>query len=656
MSLGARIAVLALLFVCAGCDDDVVGAPVTRPVAGGQQVEQVVGPSGGSLALTTGEGARFTLTLPAGALDSSTTLRVETAPVTGTQRFHLRFFPAGLLLAGGARATLRIELPASIPLPANLALGYDGAPLPFTRATDGALEVELSYFAAASSASVAGAALRETAATAASASGACSDVPSLGDFAVGGLTDAELAAPADYGRCVLGAVETLADSGRFDEAMQLANTTAAYLQSVGDDSGNPFIAQAEALACQRLRGALDAAVATTVTTTGQLHTIVRPILYWEMAVQLLGADCPQVGVNEYLTVIAVKSEQAAGAYDALQESLGSTEGPAYAAALAEVREQEATVREAQALRTASALLNATRQGMEQVAQPALLRSMLQAPWQRCRETGQYDRLIELMRLTDGPPAVKYAANTCGVQIMAWSLEATGSTETGRLSFPLGGVDARTDRRDGTLAVRADGRLRLLGPIRALQCPAGSPAGSERIELRINGQLVTALSGSVVADPEVTLDMPTLLSVAGIAPVDFTSATLTVVRSGDACAGFWGPLPQTLATITLLGLSEVVTTQFEGSGTGSAGCGGSSATWSSGVTVFLTRLPDGTHRLVVRHPLAESVTGFTDVVRIADRYDPEIEGVFFDFTPINVAGGSETTYTANWTGKSFSRSA
>lgn len=643
-----RLLVLATALLLAGCEESAVAPPRTVPVEGGQQAEQAIGPEGGNLVLTTSEGASFALEVPAGALDSSTVLRLETAAVGGRSRFHLRLLPAGLVMADGKEVSLRITLPEAMSLPTEALLAYDGTPVPFTREANGELRVRLSLFAEAVAATRAATQYNAAAAvTASAATPACGGVPSIGNFEVGGLTDVELNSAADYGRCVLGAVQALASSGRFSDAMNLANATAAYLQSVGTGDPGGFIAQADAISCTAYRGALNVAKATTVTSLGQLHALIRVVLYWEVMIQQRGNTCTQVEVNEYLTVLEEKVAQATAAYAQLSGTLTDVSSPQYAAAVTEVREQETTLRELQSLRPTTTLFNATRFAIEEVAQPVLVTAMLDAPWQRCRSSGQYDRLIELMRLTDGAGIVRRAARNCGVQLMARSLDAPGSTETSRLSAPLGGVGPAEERSVGTLSVQANGKLRILGPILALQCPSGVTGTTEGIEIRINGQLVTTLSGAVVADPEITLEMPALLQTAGIDAANFSDATLTVVRTGNACGGFWGAMPQTLASITLVATTGTVITRFEGGGSTGTFCF-ASTTWDSGMKVWLTRLADGTHRIVGSSPSVESVSGEAAYVVIADRNDPEIENTSYQFTPISVsAAGGVTQYSANW---------
>ncbi len=640
-----------------GCAESTLEPRTPPPVAGGQQVEQLVGASGGSVPLVTADGASFALTLPPGALDSTTLLRLETAPVSEGQRFHLRLLPEGLVL--DVPATLRIVLPSALQLPSTALLSYDAAPIPFTREPDGALIVELSRFAG----SDATAAIRDVAegvvrlsgpALATSTATVCGGVPTIGSFIDGGLTDVEFTSADGYGRCVLAAVQRLAASNQFEDATRVAAAAAAYLQAVGVGGADTFREQAEALACARYRVVLDAAKSTTVGSLGQLFAISRPVIYWEMTVQQLGAVCAQVPSDEYLGVLAEKAEEAGEFYEARQDALTSTDSPAYAESLTELRGHGETVRQTRSLGAGVALLNATTQAMEVTAQPALLRTMLQAPWQRCRDTGQYDRLIELMRLTDNPPAVKFAANTCGVQIDARSFEANAVTETNRLLLPLGGVSATADRREGILSIRPDGILRLQGPIRALQCPAGSPVGSEQVELRLNGVLVSTLAGAVTAEPAIFLEMATLLSTAGINPQDFASADLSIIRSGDACAGFWGPLPQTLATISLVAVGSSVTTHYAGGGRTRSLCFDIETNYDAGWSLSITRLADGTHRIIGIRPVAESVTGFQPYFKVADRDDPELNGEVFALTPITVQAGAQTVYSAAWVEGRMSR--
>ena len=526
--------------------------PAPTAVAGGQQATQAVGAGGGSVVLSTREGAVFTLTVPAGAVPEGTVLMLQTAaPATG-RRLHLRLSPGGLLPS--EPLVLTLSLPSSMALPAGAPLVYDRVPLPVTRLVDGRLELRLPALAmgtVAASGEARALAVRAQASPAPAA--ACQGVPALADAPDGGLADAAPVVSSDYGSCVLGAINALTASGQFAEAARLSLSIGAYLQSIGADNAGGLVTQllteARSLACTAYGQALDTAAATTVTSFGTLTRATKPVLFWEAAVQQLGAVCQGVPATRYVSVVENLTQDALRYYDSQQGAVVDVASEAYTQAVAEVRAAPAAVAQLRSLRAPAPVQALAQAQLQQQAQPAIVEAVLQAPWQRCRDSGNFDKLIELMEQANKPAAVKTAAQYCGTQLQAEARNAAGAV-TATLSPSLGGVSAGTQRTSGSIDVAKDGTLILSGPIHALQCPAGSTGGSESLQVKLGSTVLQTITAAPYLANDLVINIAQALQAAGLNASSFTGATLTLSRSGSPCGGFWGDNPEPLLTLNL----------------------------------------------------------------------------------------------------------
>lgn len=556
---GAAGAAWVVLIALTGCGGGSDAPPAATAVASGQAVTRSIGPAGGSVRLSTREGATFTLTVPAGALKLATLLTMETAEATASRRFQLRLLPAGLVLDAGARATLELALPAAMQPGVRTTLLYDGVPMPVARASDGSLTLRLSSFArmpaTSGPASADGLRTRPLAASLP----ACQGVPELGSLGEGTLTSSDAVDVEGYGLCMVGAVQALAANRQYDSAVRLANATAAYLQSIGSGDAGRFVREATAAACTAYREALDDALAVRVTALAQVHQLVRPILYWETAVQQLGARCaPTVGLTEYQDVINAKTVELVAVYAARKGAIVDVDGIAYTEAVTEARENEATVQQLQSLQPPAAVNRTVQQAIGQTAQAALLDAMLQAPWQRCRDSGDMARLMELMIIMNSPAPVQRAAQYCGTQLDARALAPDGRTLIASLTPGLGGgVAPASVASTGSMQIDPAGTLVLRGPIRPLACPAGTEGAPETLELRLNAQLLRTLVPGPYLASDLTIDLPDALRTAGMDPAAFSGASLSLHRTGRPCGGFWGDAPAPLLTLALEGGRSVV---------------------------------------------------------------------------------------------------
>lgn len=549
------IALLLTLAACGGGGDEPATPPppAATTVAAGQAAQQNVGAAGGSVSLATHEGATFMLEVPAGAVGAGTPVSITSAAVATGQRFHLRLAPAGLVLADGLEATLTITLPTTMALPTGALLVYDGVPLPYTRQADGRITLRLARFAGTPAAAGSAAPERARALAArplADTPAACAGVPGTAD---GGLSGGDPIEADLYGQCMVDTVNRLAASGEFADAVRVASAVGAYLQSIGaantDQLAGRFADQARSLTCTQYGRVLDNAANGRIENMGSLHQLVRPVLFWEATRQRLGAQCPGIGNTWHVTVIEALTDAAIRFYASKQGAIVDANGVEYTEAVREARSGNDTVSQVRALQAPQPLQQLARTQTEQRAQPALLEAMLQAPWQRCRDSGNFDKLIELMQLLRQPASVKAAAQYCATQLQARAMGANGQA-TATLQPALGGVRAGELRASGTINVARDGRLELTGPIHALQCPSGQAGGSESLQIKLGSTVLQTLTAAPYLATALQIDIAQALQAAGIDAADFRNGTLTLVRSGSPCGGHWGSNPEPLLTLEL----------------------------------------------------------------------------------------------------------
>lgn len=557
-SWAARL-VAALAVGLSACGSGGDEPPPATTVAPDQRAQATLGAAGGSVLLATREGARFTLTVPAGAVPEGTVLALETAAPGAGRRMHLRLSPAGLVPAQAL--VLTVALPASMALPSGATLAYDRAPVAATRLGDGSLQLHLAALAAPRAASPQQGRARALAARALADAppNPCGSAPALDGTPDGGLADTGPIEADLYGSCMLGAVNALAVSGAFSDAVRLASSIGAYLQSIGaantDQLSTQFLNQARTLACTAYGEALDSAEATQVTRFSTLTRAVKPVLFWEATVQRLGVACPGIAPTRHASVIEDLTSRALIFFALRKDAWVDVGSVEFTEAVGEARETSSSVAQVRSLQPPPAVQNLAHAQLEQRAQPAIVDSVLQPAWQRCRDSGQYDRLIDLMQAAGSPAAVKTAAQYCGTQLGARALAADGSTSGTLAPAALGGVAATVAHTRGTLQIDTTGTLVLQGPVRALGCPAGTQPTPEALELRLDGRVLRTLPpGPYLADA-LGLSLPDALRDAGIDAASFRSATLSLHRTGTPCNGFWGEAPAPLLTVTLTGPAD-----------------------------------------------------------------------------------------------------
>ncbi|MDD2897351.1 MAG: DPP IV N-terminal domain-containing protein [Desulfuromonadaceae bacterium] len=536
----------SILAACGGSSSD----PTPSNAFKAESKSLVAGPAGGTVTHTLANGTVFTFDVPAGALPTTTTLTLVTQQQTGTQRFNLLLQPAGLLFANGNAATLTITLPPGQSLPPDGGLAYNGVPIPFTTLPDGRLEVKVTGLAesvvAKSTLSAFTALLFKDVGL--SPSNACGGAPDLNTD--GGLTSTNALSIEIYGQCMLTTVNDLVLSGKYSDAIRVSMAVGTYLQKTGSGDAAGFVSRASTIACDAYESALTFASITNVTTTGQLNPIIRPIFYWESIIQKLGTSCSRIPPTRYQDVVHEKITQSMDYYATQKPNITNTASSNYADAKNEAGSSARTKSEVLSLGPPAAVSNTVTTEIDGRAQPALLDSMLQAPWNKCRDEKNYDELMNLMVTMEKPETVKKAAQYAGTILSAQG-KNSGGTVTSSLAQPLGGINATENRTNGSITLDKSGKLSITGPVQGLKCPLDSPGGSETLVIKLDGTTIQTLDTSPYLSNPLEINLATALETAHPgATSTLRSATVTVDRTGTPCSGFWGDNPSPLVSLAL----------------------------------------------------------------------------------------------------------
>lgn len=542
---GAGLWLGLLLAGCGGGGGAVApGAPAAF-VAASQSA--TLDSAGGSISLTAADGTVFRFDVPPGALTAATTMSLTTQSPLSGQQFRLQLQPAGLVLAGGATGTLTIQLPAGQSLPASGGLAYDGVLIPFTRLPDGRLQVDLASFAASAAATPVslGAVVRRLAAAPGGCGSANAALQPGGDL-VGVLA----VDPAQLGLCMVTAVQAMAVDTVFRGTVRANLAIAAFLQVLNTSNADQPLHDASSVACRAYGVALDRARNTPVTTVATMHSVVDPVMYWERTVQQLDTTCAGIGLTDYQAVVHNKvgeSLEFYGYYAPATPSLADTASSAYNQVKTDAVRSEASVNELQSLDLGPGQRSTLQTEVTQRVRPVVMRTLLDAPWLRCRNANELGPLMALVDAFGATDILRSAAQYCGTQLTVEVLDNQNrSTQT--LSG-LGGVAAGRNQTTGSVNVTADGVIKLTGPIKALRCPA-NVASSEELVVRFAGVEVRRLSVAPYLSNAVQFNISDLRAAASLANGNTDPQPLTIERIGAACSAYWGGSPNPLISVTL----------------------------------------------------------------------------------------------------------
>lgn len=595
--MDSRLRPLALIVVvglalglaaCGGGGGDGNGAaPGVPPVVPlGDPVTATLGPAGGSVAFTA-SGVAGSLGIPAGALDTDTTITVT--PVAPGAEEWARVDVSGIGTVLEQAATLTLTLPAGTAL--------DPAAAVTQRGVEGDVLLPASVDTAARQVSArvqrfsVGA---RTVEQAGNRNHALAAQPS-------GRNQALAAPPNDPASTLIlnqrllvrlrvitaeARYQQLVRAGDYSSTLELSMSIAALLQASGldgyDAAALPWLQRAQTGACENLRGAISRAQSEPAPTTLDLEgrignayvtRLSAPVLYWSSVVDRLGGSCPDLNPSaalnsvhqRLLAVIAdklVQRQDVASLRGAVGEAAAALALKRQADTLAATQIGPRSTDERQHALGATAAPQGRQGRLDAATHPATLGAQIRdevttpalAPiragmWTGAMASGtsaEYGRPLQIYGAAS-PLAddVQQIGTTLHVGSYATPSASTalGQASTGRAATP------QQSTTTATLDADAAGEIRLSGPIDVLKCPA---AANERLVIEFEGTQVLERpsSGDRLLQGTETLLVPDLLRAAGIDPRNATRHSLRVKRVGSSCNAAFGTPDAVLSTLVL----------------------------------------------------------------------------------------------------------
>lgn len=544
----ARIApllVAPLVTLFAACDSPVDPLRGVRPVPDAQEASAAIGPAGGQVELESSDGARFTLIVPATALDTTVTITMYTTEASRAQRFQVRFAPAGLVF--NEAATMEVTLPARNGVGPASSLIYDAAPIVTQRGTDGIFRAPVRAFAEG------GAVLSAEPAPTSPPQPATSPLPppctpgfDSREFVHGALTVIDDPEPGAYSLCAMALSWALRDEPTYATALRLADATDAFLARAAAELPTA-LDYLRTETCTGLTGALTALDAAPMNGYGQILPPMLRVLYWMRQDRRIDADC--AAYAGALPALETAATDAADFYASRRGTATGTDSPNYLLALLDAEHAARVVPRLHALGTPPSVRDFAAYLVGDVIRPAQLYAMLPVAYRACYESGDASELLRWRRFVGPLPSLNTAMQYCGTRLTLESRDSSG-TVIDSIVTPMGGTATpESPITYDTIAVRANGTLRLLGPIRAMACPAGT-GGAEQLVVALGGHAAQILVASPYFAQAETYDLAALRAAASIAPGDLGDRVLTLTRTLDPCGNSWGPLPAPLLTIVL----------------------------------------------------------------------------------------------------------
>lgn len=542
-SAAAIVLTLAFVFAMSGCGGG--SDPEPQPPAGGAPigppVSQSIGPEGGRVEVAAA-GTSASVEVPAGVLAATTTITLTPLAPAAGQLMALRIEPAGTILEGDLRITMK---PARAPGERALAtLRTDGDRVLVPTAVDragGIATATLRWIGATDAAAARAQALRTR-------PQAASD--RVGELILNEQLDAaERILAADL------AQTRMVNQQNYEAAIGYQMTIIALVQSRdldGFSAVGPWLERAKTSACASLANAVQTAASTGATTYGRFKALAGRMFYWQAIAQALGGDACPAEAEVQPTLQSKFSEFVAfmrGLFDARPT------GEELRRPVAEVAEAKVLSQQARSL----ALPAQATRIEQQVLDPVLL-PLREAVYKPCRESNDPSALFQALQTYARNEALLGDLHLCHARISAQTRsEADLALETQSLG---GGVTVAEHVREVGIAYDPRGRLRLSGELRALKCPNGL-ADTETVTLRIGATVVHRLPplGEAYLGQAVTLEVRALLDAAGI--TEATVHDLALWREGTACGGVLGESNVKLATLALGGGPKLGTFDLTG---------------------------------------------------------------------------------------------
>lgn len=549
---------LALLATLA-CGDPVAPdvsreEPVARPTPTGP-VTSLVTSRGGSLSVTTDEGAVVTLTVPPNALGGDIDVTLTPLPAPSGLWFSVQLEPSWLRLYTPFQVDVVLPSTAEI-ADAGLILGTgaDRIYLPTTvdQVARRVSSRSLSFFA-----------LGQTTGGAALAPAPSSHSPG-GQLTAGPTSCATLQAAAQS------TFDDLMASGRSEAAIRALLNVGALMQKQGCDSSS-LLEQAENVACEEVAGVVQQARGTPTVAYGDFERQTRDILVWAGLLTLLGSDCNGQSdwqsaidgeIADFLQFYSPRLQNLTGYawetfQDLRQEAL--TVLDLYATAI------QLSIPAAVADNLLNDAFNPTVRQMRDVAFALCRDQDWHYPLSRVTSTGLFSGRDIIGQTPPRPgtllPPSSYSDFTdsdifrdlqyCGTRIDLAGVVTSG----GALPTVTAGTEGSVGNHTGevSLSVPTRGHLRLSGDLLGFTCWNDVDADTE-VELAVNGSVVRTLprdgDGYLGVEP-LDIDIQALADAAGITPRQGTSHELVLSRLRSGCSErLWGEDRYDLVTATL----------------------------------------------------------------------------------------------------------
>jgi hypothetical protein len=409
VTVRSRRFLFALACVGAGCRETPVD-PLEGivPVPAGQSASASIGAMGGLVELVSSDGARFRLDVPAGALDSVTSITIRTHEASRAQRFVLRFAPEGL--AFRTPATITVDLPSAQVIAPTGTLTYNSVPLAVDRLVGGGIRASVRRFARLVSRSADIKATLPERAHTSPAAPPCAGWSDDDTFVRGGLVAADAVPITTYGECAFLNVGDVVSSGEYADAVQLADATDALLQRAEQVESGEWLQLFQERSCYLLTYYVSLQPEPQVEAYGRLRRRLGGAYHTARHVQRVGGTC--AALDTYPAAVDLALGAIVAYYASREGAITSIATIEYEDAVGEARAGADLLRELSTLGAGDDVMVHATRAVREVAHPALLDVLLPAAIGSCGATGNTTALLRLHSIMGPLPALLTALQNC----------------------------------------------------------------------------------------------------------------------------------------------------------------------------------------------------------------------------------------------------
>jgi len=542
--------------------------PPPRPVGTGP-VNGTITVDGGTVSVTTDEGAVVTLVVPAGAVVSDIDVTLRPLTPEGDRWMTVALEPAGLVF--GKSFDLTARLPDSIALTnPQLMIGPPAEPIYVPTTVDTAartLKTQFWFFGvdpAGSGVSAMGRARGWSTRMAAAAAAFAASGGGSNNFSAGPVTCQQMI--ANVQQAFNSFLQTHAYRLAIDAALSIANQ---LLERVCPGA-EQWIAQAKQIACDRYGVAVQP-VGSPITTLRQFRDEVAPILEWVSVAQGLAADCtlndaytPAVqdriqafltfltgrlaglNANDHVTFQDLKEEaKTAAELTGIAETLGASD----LADLIDTQAFRAAVDKMRANAYAQCVNDGWHYALSRLTQIGFWadRDIIGVPAPR---GPNFPPPLDAFNFTDDDifEDIQY----CGTDVRFEALVSSGGQSAQEPAGTLGTPGSALSRV--SLDAPTRGTLRVAGKLLGFTCWNQLVADNE-LTVAVEGVDVLTVRRNANNDyiqPPIELDVEQVAQAVGIVPKEGSTSELTIRRRRTQCVEpLWGPEEYTLLEADLV---------------------------------------------------------------------------------------------------------